>query len=473
MIDLLLKGGVAVLPEGPVACDIGIDRGIIVSITAQGAEAPTARTTVDTAEKLLIPGGIDPHIHASWLVPTAADERIMSGSPEQISRAAAFGGTTTLVDFATWEEGETLDQSIARKREHYEGNTYVDYALHCILRGDLPQAVVDQIPAAVVDGFPSFKVFMTQTTPDRPPQMMRLGQVSEVLERTSESGGILAVHAEDDDIVMFNYRRLRENDRLAVEHLAEAHNPLSEAVAVQRLIAVAQRIGGAVYFMHISSAEGVDVIRAARRAGLPIYAETLQHYLSFTQDMYARPDGALYHTYPSLKSESDRQELWRALTEGTLSTVATDEMCTTRAVKLRGTTIEDTTGGHAGVEIRVPLMYGESVVERDFSLTRFVDITSANAARILGMYPKKGALQVGSDADIAVLDTETSWTIALADLHETDYSIFEDWKMAARCVMTVVRGQIVMQDGELIGNTDAGRLVRRSIHPDIRTRRLI
>ena len=469
MIDLLLRGGVAVLPTGPVPCDVGIDGGRIVSLTAHGVDTPAAREEIDVGGKLLIPGGIDPHVHASWLVPTAAEEGIVSGDASQVSRAAAFGGTTTLVDFATWHEGETLAESIARKRDEYDGNSYVDYTLHCILRGDLPQRVVDQIPETIASGFPSFKVFMTQTTPNRPPQMMKMGQVSEVLDR-ARGAGIVAVHAEDDDIVMFNYRRLRERDRYGVEHMAEAHNPLSEAVAFERLIAVARRVGGAVYVMHVSSAEGVEVIRRARADGLPVYAETLQHYLCFSADAYARPDGPLYHTYPSLKSDDDRRALWASLADGTVSTVATDELCTSRAVKLRGTTIEDTTGGHAGVEVRVPIMYGESVTQRDFSLTRFVDITSTKAARILGMYPQKGALQVGSDADVAVLDPGDTWELALGDLHETDYSIFEGWKVPVRCVLTLVRGRIVMRDGRLVGDRNVGQVVKRELSPDVLAR---
>jgi dihydropyrimidinase len=187
----------------------------------------------------------------------------------------------------------------------------------------------------------------------------------------------------------------------------------------------------------------------------------------YTSEDYKRPNGQIYHTYPSLKSPADQAALWGGTLDGSINCVATDELCCTLAQKTQGVRIDDTTGGNSGVEPRVALMYSEMVGRRGYSLERFVDLVSSNAARILGMYPRKGAIAPGADADITVLDPTRRRTITAADLHETDYTPWEGWEAHAWPCLTMLRGKVVMQDGRLLGAPDDGRWVERRIDPAI------
>jgi dihydropyrimidinase len=279
------------------------------------------------------------------------------------------------------------------------------------------------------------------------------------MERVASAGGVLAVHAEDEDIVTYQHRRLHAEGRTDTAFLHEAHNNVSEDLSFRRVIRLAERTGTAVYLMHVSAREGVEAIAEARGRGLPVYGETLHHYASFSSEVYRTPEGPLYHTYPSLKSREDAEALWRALVDGALSTLATDVLFCPREVKLRGRTIEDTVGGNAGVEERMGIAYTEGVVKRGMSLSRFVDVTSANAARILGLYPRKGALAPGSDADIVLVDPSVRRTLRVADLHAADYSVWDGWEVRGWPVTTILRGKIVVEDGRLLGDLADGRLL--------------
>jgi len=258
--------------------------------------------------------------------------------------------------------------------------------------------------------------------------MVDFGDIWEVLKVLAQAGGIAAIHAEDNDLVMHMYEKLTREDRTGFENMAEVHTTLSEDLAFNRVIRLAANIeGAALYMMHTSAATGVKAIAAARANGVPIYGETLHQYLMYNSEDYKRPSGQIYHTYPSLKFPADQEALWAATDHGAIQTVATDEICCPLRIKLQGRRIDDTTGGNAGVEPRLSLIYTETVEKRGRSLVDFVGLVSANAAKIMGLYPKKGALAVGSDADIVVLDPRRRKTVRAAELHEADYS---PWKAA-------------------------------------------
>ena len=206
----------------------------------------------------------------------------------------------------------------------------------------------------------------------------------------------------------------------------------------------------------------VEAIGEARAKGLPVYGETLHHYASFNHKDYEKPEGALYHTYPSLKTEVDQAALWQGLLDGRLSTLATDELWTTREQKLRGQTIEDTTGGAEGVEARMGIGYSEGVIKRGMSLERYVDIT-----RLLGLYPRKGALAPGSDADIAIIDPNYHKNLELSDLHGADYSIWAGWEVHGWPVTTILHGEVVVENGKLTATKDNGLLLSRKIDGNI------
>ena len=222
--------------------------------------------------------------------------------------------------------------------------------------------------------------------------------------------------------------------------------------------------------MHVSAATGVAAIEASRAKGFPVYGETLHQYLMFTHEHYKLPNGQIYHTYPSLKETSDQDALWEGQLRGSISTIATDEICCNLSTKVQGDRIDNVTGGNAGAEPRVSVMYTETVVKRGYTLAKFADLVSTNAAKIMGMYPKKGAIAAGSDADICILDPNESRTVTAARLHETDYTPWEGYEAAAWPTLTMLRGKVMMEDGEFHGDIRDGQLLKRKIAEEIRQR---
>ena len=346
-------------------------------------------------------------------------------------RAAVHGGTTTIIDFTRASQGTNVQDAIEKREEDWKGHCACDYAQHIMVEGALPLDLPGQLAEAIQAGFPTVKIFTTDITPSRKGRMVDFGDIWEVFQVLKANDGLGVIHSEDNDIVMHMYGKLIREGRTGFANMAEVHNTLSEDISFRRVIRLAEKVGATLYMMHTSAASGVAAIREARARGVPIYGESLHQYMLYTSEDYKRPNGQIYHTYPSLKSAEDQAALWAGTLDGCINCVATDEICCTLAKKLQGVRIDDTTGGNAGVEPRVALMYTEMVGRRGYSLSRFVDLVSTNAARIMGLYPRKGALAAGSDADICVLDPADKRMIRAEDLHEADYTPWEGRKMDA------------------------------------------
>jgi dihydropyrimidinase len=233
---------------------------------------------------------------------------------------------------------------------------------------------------------------------------------------------------------------------------------------------MAERTGAAIYLMHVSAGEGVDAIAEARSRGQPIFGETLHHYTTFNSQVYKEEDGPLYHTYPSLKYQEDADALWRGLVEGPLSTVATDVLWCGRDLKLSGKTIETTVGGSSATEERVGITYTEGVVKRGMPLQRFVDVTSANAAKIMGLYPQKGVIAPGSDADLVLIDPNFKRALRMDDFHISDYSIWEGFPVEGWPVMTILRGAVAVENGQLNTSLGSGKFLSRKVNPEVTNR---
>jgi len=473
LLDIVVSGGLAVLPSGPEPADIGIAGEQIAAIGAPGSLAALgAGRVVDAAGQIVIPGGIDPHVHCNWPMPAPGVAQPPLTEPaSRVSQAALHGGTTTTIDFAPVEGGMNVQQAIELRQQQWAGQCYGDYAFHTMLLGRIAPEILGQVAEAVQAGHPSVKMFTTDITPSRRGRMVDFGDIWEVLQVLAKAGGVAAIHAEDNDIVMHMYEKLIREDRTGFENLAEVHNTLSEDLSFNRVIRLAANIeGAALYMMHVSAAAGVRAIAAARAKGVPIYGETLHQYLMYTAEDYKRPNGQMYHTYPSLKFAEDHAALWAATDHGAIQTVATDEICCPLRLKLSGRRIDDTTGGNAGVEPRVSLIYTETVEKRGYGLADFVGLISTNAAKIMGLYPRKGALAVGSDADIVLLDARRRHIVRAAEMHEADYSPWEGRDLAAWPSLTMLRGKIVVENGALTGALTDGKFLPRKVADDIRAR---
>lgn len=470
MLDHVIRGGQVVTPWGVGNWDIGIQGEKIVAVAEPNTLTGDIGRIIDAVGKIVIPGGIEPHAHIA--APIMGFPGMETAPPDQVTRAALFGGTTTLVDFAIQRSGIDIFQALDERHGRWKGQAYADYSYHCMLLGEIPTAVTSQIKSVIEAGFPSFKIFTTNIRPlnRTEPRMVGMGHLSAVMEQVAANGGIMAVHSEDDDIVQFMYKKLTEENRTEWYNMHLVHNNMSEDVSFRRVIRVAEWTGAAVYFVHVSAKEGVKAIQEARGRGLPIYGETLHNYVSFSADDYKQEDGMKYHTYPSLKSQEDRLGLWEGLLKNDLQTMATDEYCTDFAFKLRGKRIDDVTGGHNGAETRVGITYNEGVVKRGMSLQRFVDVVSANAARLLGFYPRKGAIAPGSDADIVFIDPGLNKRLSMADLHISDYSIWEGWEVRGWPVFTMLRGKVMVEGGQLVGKQGDGQLIPRKIDTTVLSR---
>src|SRR5882672_12731836 len=422
MLDLIIRGGDVVTPQGVVRCDVAISGETIAALAAPGTlSAQSATRVMDATGHIVMPGGVDPHVHLHhvWIKPDGT--ALTTAGPEQVGRAALHGGTTTFIDFAYWRDGVSAREAIETRDKDFVGKSPCDFAYHIMLHSEPPPEFSGQLAEAIRAGYRTLKIFPTNILPARSGRMIDFGDIWEAFQVMAKQGGLGVIHAEDNDIVMHMYAKLIRAGRVGFEHLAEVHNQLSEDLSFRRVLRLAESVPGtALYMMHVSAGTGVAAIAEARREGLPVYGETLHQYLNYSADDYRRPNGQIFHTYPSLKSQEDQQALWRGTADGTIHCVATDELCCTLKDKTLGSRIDDVTGGNSGVEPRLAVMYTEMVVRRGYSLSRYVDLVSSNAARIMGLYPRKGAIAVGSDADITILDPTRRGKITALDLHETD-----------------------------------------------------
>ncbi len=468
MIDLVIRGDRVVTPQAVGAFDLAIEGERIVAVAAAGTlPVPEGARLIDATGKIVMPGGIDPHVHCKWHLPNPSGGADLTDPPDVVTRAAVHGGTTTLIDFTQVQARPTVAEAIAAREADWQGHSACDYAQHMMVQGALPPALLPQLAEAIGAGFATIKIFTTDITPSRKGRMVDFGDIWEVFQVLAKAGGLGVIHSEDNDIVMHMYGKLIREGRAEFTNMAEVHNTLSEDISFRRVIRLAEKVPGtALYMMHTSAASGVAAIREARARGVPIYGESLHQYMLYTSDDYRRPNGQIYHTYPSLKSAEDQAALWQGTLDGAINCVATDEICCTLKQKLQGVRIDDTTGGNAGVEPRVALMFTEMVGKRGYSLNRFVDLVAANAARIMGLYPRKGALVAGADADICVLDPADQRVIRAADLHEADYTPWEGRKMDAWPCLTVLRGKVVVEAGRWLGSLDDGRWQKRRIAPE-------
>jgi len=468
MLDLIIHGGEVVTPVGVARHDIGIKGETIAAVAGAGALAAIeAAHRIDAKGKIVMPGGVDPHVHMGYPFSLADGTTMITRGADHVGMAALYGGTTTLIDFAFMLSNDTVHNGIEARDREFNGVCACDWAYHLMLHTDPPPRMMGELGEAIEAGYPTVKMFMTNW-PHRKDKMIDLGDIWEVFKVLARHGGMGVIHAEDDDIVRHMYDRLVREGKVRFENIAEVHNQLSEDLSFRRILRLAENVPGtALYLMHVSAASGVCAIREARAKGLPIYGESLHQYLLYTSEDYKRPNGQIYHTYPSIKSKADQNELWAGTLDGSISCIATDELCCTLREKTMGDRIDNITGGNAGVEPRLAVMFTEMVVSRGYSLRQYVDLVSTNAAKLMGLYPRKGAIAAGSDADVTILDPSRRGKIAAANLHESDYTPWEGHDIFAWPETTILRGKVKVVNGRYLGKAGDGIQVKRRIPAEI------
>jgi dihydropyrimidinase len=453
--ELLIRGGSVALPDGMVGVDLLIKDGRIAAI-AENLPVTTDNTLQLHGEAVL-PGGIDVHVHLPW--PTGGF--ISSDDFDTGTRAAAFGGVTTLIDFVIPETGESLAEAVDKKRKLADAKTWVDYGLHINLRGNLMDRLLE-IPKLVKAGYPSYKIFLAYDgfrvkDTDLPGVFMQVGA----------AGGMLTVHAEDGLLADRLSAGLMAQGKTALRFYPEARPAACEIRAVEKILTLQEQYGTPVHIHHVSTRQVAELIGVARKQGRRISAETCPHYLLFDQAVYFGDLqlAAQLVCSPSIKTAADRAGLWEALDKDWVNMIATDH-CPYRLVQKENdlTDFTQTPGGLGGVELRLPLIYSEGVVKRRLSMQQFVDVWATNPARSFGLFPRKGIIAIGSDADLVILDTKRSVTIHADNLKmNTDCTPYEDWQVTGWPVGTILRGKPVMQEGKLIGQNPGGEFIARHL----------
>ena len=477
MFDLLITGGTVVMPTEAAAVDVGVQDGRIVAIGAPGTLVDEAVQTIDATGRIVTPGGIEPHIHAAANVQAGVHQQVEgvpNAGPLEHSLGAIWGGTTTVVDFAPAPNEGELVGGILDFLSVWEGNTYADYSAHVIYRSNNTADSIARVGELINNDFPSVKIFTTNIRPPQDPPLSLTptgridnGRLNDLTAQLARHDGVLAVHAEDDEIVMYNYLLAQQRGMWDWYNAHLIHSKEVEDVAFRDVIRIAEHNGAGMYFVHVTGNDGVNAVAAARSRGLPVYGEVLTLALSFNAFQYREPDGMKYHTYPSLKYPEDGSDLWTGLLGNNLTFTATDSSFTTYLDKTAGRNVLDMRGGNIGIEIRMGVNYTEAVVRRGMPLTQFANITATNAARLLGMYPQKGVIAPGSDADFAIIDPTIHKRLTMDDLHLRDYSPWEGWEIFGWPTTVILRGKVMVDNGQLLGTPDDGQRVRRRIDPAV------
>jgi dihydropyrimidinase len=446
-MDLVIRGGS--LASGAIA-DLGIASGRIVQV---GGEM-SAPSEIDASGKLVLPGGVDAHVHLS----SPPGERSGPAWVDDFtsgSAAALAGGITSVGNMSFGAADESLLAVVERETDLARGQTIADVFLHPVL-GWPDERTLAEIPRLPEVGCSSLKVFLTNPNFDR-----SIEAHLEAIRRAGEAGVLSMLHCEDAATIAFATRRLVERGQTALRYFGESRPVVAEVVATQRAVAIAELTGAPVYIVHLSSARALEVCASARARGLPIYVEVRPLYLYLTAERLEAPDAGRFVGQPPLREPADTDALWDGLSSGLIDTVCTDHAPWSLAAKLDPShDIEHLRPGVENLQLLLPMLYSEGVRGGRLSLQRLVDVTSSNAARLFGLYPRKGALEVGSDADMVVFDPHLERTVDAQMLKSNvDYSVYEGWRVTGWPVVTVRRGEVVFRDDDVIGKPGSGQVL--------------
>lgn len=456
-LDTIIAGGQLVTAEQTIRADLGIRGEKIAAIGADLKKCcPTARV-LDAAGRYVIPGGIDVHVHLALpFCGTVSADDYDSGT-----RAAACGGVTTLIDFAIPYGEESLQQAVDNWQERARGKACIDYAFHVAITRWSRHA--KEVKRLVKDGFPTFKQFMIY---EREGWQSDDAAMYAALETLRDLGGMLLVHAESSRVLELLIERYHTPEQMK-KHGAWLH-ALSrpnfvEAEAIERVIHWTRVTGGRSFIVHMSTAEGADLVKRAAAEGVNIIAETCAQYLVLDERIFKQKDGHLYATCPQLKKPADQQRLWAGLAAGEIANVSTDTCTFTRAQKaLWKGDFTRIPMGMPGLETLLPTTYTHGVQKGRLSVNQFVDRLSTNPAKVMGLFPRKGALAVGSDADIAIIHSTKTRRIDCKKLQTNcDWSPFQGWELAGFAEHTFSRGVQVVKSYKFVGRNGHGQWLRR------------
>lgn len=450
MFDLVVANGTLVTAEARMQADLGIRSGQITGIGRRLA----GLETIDATGMLVLPGGIDEHVHLQMPVGDfASSDDFYTGTV-----AAACGGTTTVIDFVEPRSEQPLAEALAERRTEADDRVVIDYGLHMTL-SQADDKTLAQVPASIEAGAASFKLYMAY-------EGLRLddGGLLRALAALREHGGRALVHAENHHAIAYLTARALAEGRTGPENHPLTRPDVMEAEAIHRLLALAHVTGTPLVLAHLSCAAGLEEVRTARARGQMVWIETCPQYLLLDEKEYHRPgfEGAKFVMAPPPRTEADREALWSGLAAGEIDTIATDH-CPFfyETQKIRGRDdFSRIPGGAPGIETRIPLLYSYGVRSGRLSLERWVEVCCTEPARRFGLAPQKGTLSVGADADVVIFDPERQVTLSVGGLHQhVDYCPYEGWTVRGYPEAVLSRGEVIVQDGAFIGATGRGQFL--------------
>ncbi|MFB3896604.1 MAG: dihydropyrimidinase [bacterium] len=457
-MDILIQNGTIVTEDKIFQADIGIRGEKIASIRNKIPQSAFT-TVIDAKGNYIFPGGIDAHVHFQLPIGNGlvSKDTFSSGT-----KAAACGGITTIIDFATQQKGESLISAIQKRKAEAESQVCIDYSLHCAIT-DWNEKTKKELGILVKQGIPSFKFFLVYG--DRGWKATDAVLFS-ALEESARLHALVMIHAENDEIVNLltaRYSAPKLRKKYGAYALALSRPNYVEEEAVVRTIKWAEVTGGNLYIVHMSTSEAAAAVRLAQLKGIYVYAETCLQYLLLTHTVFRQKNGHLFGTCPPVKSFLDKDALWQALANGTIAVVATDTCSfdTKQKSQWHGD-FRRIPYGMPGVETMMPLLFSEGVLKNRIALTQFVQLTSTNPAKLFGLYPQKGNIRVGADADLVIFDPNKRSTISAKSLNtDCDWSPYEGKKIIGAPIYTLSRGRIIVQNSQFIGQPGHGHFIKR------------
>jgi len=462
MIDLLLKDAKVVTATDIFISDIGINNEKIVLL--EKGTNQLSKKTIDVKNNFVLPGGIDGHCH---LEQPTKDGTVNADNFETGTRSAAFGGTTTVMPFACQFKGESLRKVIDDYHKKAENKCYVDYAFHTIISDVNGKVLGQELPAIIKDGYTHFKIYMTYDD-------LKLNdrEILDILSTASKEKAVVMVHAENYECISWLTEKLENEGKTDPIYHAHSRPDVVESEATNRAISLSRITDTPILFVHVSSKEAIDVIRNAQSKGLKIYAETCPQYLFLKRDHLGLEDfeGAKYICSPPPRNEDNQKYVWNGLQNGTFDVFSSDHAPFNfvddkgKMVKGKKTPFRNIPNGVPGLETRLALLFSEGVMKKRISINKFVELTSTNPAKIYGLYPNKGTIAIGGDADLVIWDTNINKVIKNKDLHHNvDYTPYENIKVNCWPKIVINRGNIIVEGGKLIAKQGHGKFLKSEI----------
>ena len=449
---MLLKNGRVVRKEGVKKLDVRI-KGEEITELADNLDPASDEKVMDLEGKLVFPGLIGSHTHFQLDARGAvAIDDFFHGSI-----SAAYGGITSFIDYA--DQG--LNSVLAGLRERQaqaESQTVLDYNLHLVINNDFePEKHLSEIYELPEAGVSSLKIFTTYENI----YMLSEDKLASLFQAAAETGLVITVHSEDNDLVTERESRHVAEGKTGINYHPDIRPALAEKKAIEKMAELSRRYGAKLYIVHLSSRLGLEAAAEARKDGTEIYIETAPHYLMLTREKLNGPQGELNFMTPPLREKEDNQALWKGLADGLIDVVATDHCAFTPQQKSLGSDSLDKLPGIPGVETMLPLLYTYGVKEGRFDLNRLIELLAVNPAQIFGLYPRKGSIKEGTDADLVVYDPEQEWVLSGDQLHSlSGYTPFSGIEVKGKIVHNIVRGETVIKDGQFTGDKGYGRFIR-------------